>query len=94
MKKSSLPEPLSFRQQVNVSDIQKVIEPVFQAVDDNLIYYIDFSEDEFHLGGSSFAQVRNRIGSVSPTVKDAAYFKKCFNTVQKLINKDLITGRA
>ena len=72
------------------SDIQKVIEPVFQAVDDNLIYYIDFSEDDFHLGGSSFAQVRNRIGSVSPTVKDAAYFKKCFNTVQKLINKDLL----
>ena len=72
------------------SDINKVVEPVFQVVDDNSIYYIDFSEDEFHLGGSSFAQIRNGVGASSPSIKDAAYFKKCFNTVQELIKKDLL----
>ena len=72
------------------SDIKKVVEPVFQLVENNNIYYIDFSEDEFHLGGSSFAQIRNGIGESTPSINDAAYFKKCFNAVQELINKDLL----
>ncbi|MCP4884690.1 MAG: phosphoribosylformylglycinamidine synthase, partial [Flavobacteriales bacterium] len=72
------------------SEITKVVEPVFQAVENNRIYYIDFSEDEFHLGGSSFAQVKNGIGSQTPSINNAAYFKKCFNTIQELIKKDLI----
>ena len=72
------------------SDIRKVVEPVFKTSKNNKIYYIDFSEDEFHLGGSSFAQVRNGIGSATPSIKDAAYFKNCFNTIQKLITQDLV----
>ncbi len=72
------------------SDIRNVVEPVFQTTENNRIYYIDFSEDEYHLGGSSFAQVRNGIGSTTPSIKDASYFKNCFNTVQELIKKDLL----
>ncbi len=72
------------------SDIQNVIEPVFRLSDNNKIYYIDFSKGEFHLGGSSFAQIRNGIGSATPTIEDAAYFKTCFNTIQELIHKNLI----
>ncbi len=72
------------------SDIQNVIEPVFRLTENNKIYYIDFSKDEFHLGGSSFAQIRNGIGSETPSIEDAAYFKTCFNTIQDLIKKNLI----
>jgi len=54
------------------------------------IIYIDFSGDEFHLGGSSFAQVVNAIGTEVPGVDDAGYFVKAFETVQQLIRQGLI----
>ncbi|SHI97764.1 phosphoribosylformylglycinamidine synthase [Pseudozobellia thermophila] len=73
-------------------DITKVVEPVFQK-EGGPIYYINLSKDAYKLGGSSFAQVRNAIGSEAPTIVDAPYFKTVFNTVQKLIRKgDIIAG--
>ncbi|NRT16701.1 phosphoribosylformylglycinamidine synthase [Flavobacterium sp. 28A] len=68
----------------NCTDIQKVVEPVLQR-DGDSIYYINLSQDEFKLGGSSFAQTLNKIGKDAPTIKDAAFFKKAFNTIQELI---------
>jgi phosphoribosylformylglycinamidine synthase len=75
----------------NCNDITKVIEPVFQK-DAGSIYYINISQDHFKLGGSSFAQVVNRIGNDAPTVKDAAYVKNVFNTIQGLILDDQIVA--
>ena len=72
------------------SDIRKVVEPVFKTTDQNRIIYIDLSKDTYKLGGSSFAQIRNKVGSETPTVKDSAYFKKAFNTIQELIQDDFI----
>ena len=72
------------------NDIRKVVEPVFSRKTNNAIYYIDFSSDDFKLGGSSFAQVHNRVGNETPTVKDADYFKACFNAVQEAIVQDLV----
>lgn len=68
----------------NCTDITKVIEPVLKK-DAGSIYYINLSKDNFKLGGSSFAQVRNKVGTAVPTIRDAAYFKTAFNTVQQLI---------
>ncbi|KVV14056.1 phosphoribosylformylglycinamidine synthase [Flavobacterium sp. TAB 87] len=68
----------------NCTDIRKVVEPVLQK-DGGSIYYINLSQDEFKLGGSSFAQTLNAIGNETPTIQDAAFFKKAFNTVQELI---------
>jgi len=68
----------------NCSNITKVVEPVLQRNGGN-IYYINLSQDNFKLGGSSFAQVLNKIGSEVPTIKNAAYFKSAFNTLQDLI---------
>lgn len=68
----------------NCTDIRKVVEPVLQR-DGGSIYYINLSQDEYKLGGSSFAQVLNRIGTETPTIKDATFFKKAFNTIQELI---------
>lgn len=68
----------------NCTDIRKVVEPVLQR-DGGSIYYINLSQDDYKLGGSSFAQVLNKIGTETPTIKDAAFFKKAFNTIQELI---------
>jgi phosphoribosylformylglycinamidine synthase len=68
----------------NCIDITKVVEPVLQKNGGN-IYYINLSGDAHQLGGSSFAQVLNKIGDEAPTVVDAAQFKKTFNLIQELI---------
>jgi len=75
----------------NCSDINKVIEPVLQK-DAGSIYYINLSQDSFKLGGSAFAQINNKIGSEAPTIKDAGFFKKAFNSIQNLVNSQQIVA--
>jgi phosphoribosylformylglycinamidine synthase len=72
------------------SDIKKTISPDLKPVKGSHVLYIDFSKDQFKLGGSSFAQLLNKIGNDTPDVKDAAYFMKAFNAVQRLISEKLI----
>ena len=71
-------------------DIRKVVEPVIKNVAANKLYYINLSNDSFKLGGSSFAQTQNSIGTETPTIKSAAKFKNAFNTVQQLIKDEKI----
>lgn len=76
----------------NCTNITKVVEPVLQK-DGGSIYYINLSQDEFKLGGSSFAQTLNKIGNEVPTIKDAAFFKNAFNTIQELIkDRQIVAG--
>lgn len=75
----------------NCSNIQQVIEPVLQK-EAGSIYYINLSQDNFKLGGSSFAQILNKIGNEAPTIKDAPYFKKAFNSIQTLIVENLVAA--
>ena len=72
-------------------DVKKVVEPVLQK-EAGSIYYINISKDKFKLGGSSFAQVLNTIGSEVPTVTDASYVVTVFNTLQKLISEEKIAA--
>ncbi|NER12018.1 phosphoribosylformylglycinamidine synthase [Leptobacterium flavescens] len=71
------------------NDINAIVEPVLKKNGGN-IYYINISKDDFKLGGSSFAQILNNIGSQAPTIKDAAYFKLVFNTIQQAIKEGKI----
>jgi phosphoribosylformylglycinamidine synthase len=73
------------------SDIKKVVEPVLQK-DGGSIYYINVSQDDFKLGGSSFGQILNSIGSKTATVKSAAYVKTVFNVLQALISEEKIAA--
>ncbi|WP_417290058.1 phosphoribosylformylglycinamidine synthase [Corallibacter sp.] len=76
----------------NCTDITKIVEPVLQKNAGD-IYYINLSQDNFKLGGSSFAQVVNKIGNEAPTVKSADYVKTVFNTIQQLIlDKKIVAG--
>jgi phosphoribosylformylglycinamidine synthase len=73
-----------------VSDINKTISPALIDKPDSSIYYIDFSQDGFHLGGSSFGQVLNKVGDTVPSILDAEYFKNTFGAIQQLINDGLV----
>ncbi|SHH42406.1 phosphoribosylformylglycinamidine synthase [Winogradskyella jejuensis] len=75
----------------NCNDITNVIEPVFQKGKGD-IYYINISQDGYKLGGSSFAQIKNKIGNTTPNVQSADYVKTVFNTIQKLINDNKIVA--
>lgn len=71
--------------------IQKVVEPVLKKSGGDL-YYLNLSADSFKLGGSSFAQLLNAVGSEAPTVQDPAFFVHCFNGIQTLIREGHIVA--
>ncbi len=73
-----------------VSDCRKVVEPVLVNDESKEILFIDFSFCERALGGSAFAQSINKLGKTAPTVSEVEKFVSAFNTVQKLIEQDLI----
>lgn len=68
------------------NDVSKTVEPVLQPTEAK-IYYINLTGDSYKLGGSSFAQVCNAIGSETPTIKNTSHFIKSFNAIQQLIKK-------
>jgi len=72
-------------------DINRVVEPVLDA-EAGSIYYLNLSQDNFKLGGSSFAQIQNKVGMEAPSIKDDAAFATAFNTLQNLIRKDLVAA--
>ena len=76
-----------------INDIRKIVEPVIVNEPETSLLYIDMSRDSFKPGGSSFAQILNRIGSDVPTVKDPFYFAEVFNTIQSLIlDEKILSG--
>ncbi|MFK5878887.1 MAG: phosphoribosylformylglycinamidine synthase [Flavobacteriaceae bacterium] len=66
------------------NNINQVVEPVLQKKGGD-IYYINLSQDDFKLGGSSFAQIKNKIGTETPTIKNSEKFKVAFNAIQNQI---------
>ncbi len=73
----------------NCSDITRVVEPVLQK-DGGAIYYINLSQDGYHLGGSSFAQTQNRIGQTAPNILNDRLLATAFDAIQELIKADKI----
>lgn len=73
-----------------VSDVRKVVSPALLPVHGSSVLYIDFSSALPSLGGSSFAQVVNQLGSDTPDVTDAAYFSTAFEAVQELVDSEAI----
>jgi phosphoribosylformylglycinamidine synthase len=73
-----------------VSDIRKIISPVLKDIAKTNLIYIDFSKDQYCLGGSSFAQLTGNPGDKTPRAHEALYFAKAFNAVQILIGKGKI----
>ncbi len=68
-----------------VTDFRKIVVPVLKDDAATEIVYVDFSFDKLKLGGSSFAQVLNKVGKEVPDVKDSGYFVNAFMAIQQLV---------
>jgi phosphoribosylformylglycinamidine synthase len=71
-------------------DTIRAVSPCLETNLDSHLLYIPFGQGPYALGGSSFAQSLNQLGSDVPDIQDAPYFKKVFNTIQSLIKHDWI----
>ena len=72
-------------------DIYSIVEPVLKK-EGGALYYLNLSQDTYELGGSSFAQTRNKVGEKAPSIQDANHFAKAFNAVQAAIKNGLIVA--
>ena len=68
-----------------VLDVRKAITPVLKTTEGSKLIYIKFSNSDYQLGGSSFAQILNKLGENAPDVTDAEYFARAFNSIQELL---------
>lgn len=75
-----------------VHNIRKVISPVATTGNTTLIY-IDFSDDDFKLGGSAFFQSLNAVGEDAPTVNSAEKFVNAFTALQTLNRRGLVRAQ-
>ncbi len=71
-------------------DITKTVKPCLINDPETHLIYIDFSRSEYCLGGSSFAQIHNKIGNKTATITNPQYFAQAFDAVQTLINNELV----
>lgn len=73
-----------------VTDVRKIVTPVLRNDAATEIVYVDFSFDKLKLGGSSFAQILNKVGKEVPDVKDGDYFVKAFAVIQQLVAEGIV----
>lgn len=74
---------------VTISDITRKVTADIKQRGSNLIH-INLCPSEHRLGGSALAQVFGQLGDKCPDCKDIGLVKKTFNTIQQLIDNDLI----
>ncbi|WP_226388961.1 phosphoribosylformylglycinamidine synthase [Penaeicola halotolerans] len=74
------------------ADVKQIVSPALKNKIGSKIYYLNLSKSAFELGGSSFAQVCNQLGTQAPDVADASYFAKAFMATQSLIKNGKIAA--
>jgi phosphoribosylformylglycinamidine synthase len=70
-------------------DISIIVEPLLK-VDEAPIYYVPLAALDFELGGSSFAQIRNKVGKKIPAIVGGEELARIFNAIQEAIKSDYI----
>jgi len=73
-----------------VQDVKAIVEPVLSPIEGSRIFYVDFSQDDWKLGGSSYAQTKSALGTKAPEIKSAEHFKHAFNAIQECVEKGLL----
>lgn len=73
-----------------VTDVRKGVTPNLLKEAGTELVYIPLTQVPLSLGGSSFAQILNKLGTEVPDITDAAQFKKTFNAVQELLDQNKI----
>lgn len=85
-KKVLAPGTVIISAAAEVSDIKKVVSPVFRGDVGSSIYLVRFTDDVPQLGGSALYQTFDRLGQNVPDVSNPEYFKAAFAAVQALVN--------
>lgn len=74
-----------------VKDARRTLTPQLRRdCGDTELLLIDLGSGQNRMGGSAAAQVYEKVGSKAPDVDDANLLKGLFNTIQALIEKNLI----
>ena len=68
------------------SDIKSVVRPMAR-LNKGKLYYIPMSDQNYQLGGTAYAQLKNCVGNQAADVSDAALFKVNFDAIQELVKK-------
>ncbi len=71
-------------------DITKKVTPDIKKPGDSKLAFIDLAEGRNRLGGSALAQIFGQIGDEAPDVENPSLLIKAFNTIQRMIEGDLI----
>lgn len=74
-------------------DITNIVRTSMVTGIESHILYIPFNHlnnNSFTLGGSAFAQVTNQLGNECPDITNPAYFRECFEAVQRMIENRLV----
>ncbi|MGB3464662.1 MAG: phosphoribosylformylglycinamidine synthase, partial [Cyclobacteriaceae bacterium] len=72
------------------TDIRKVVNPDLKKNFRSSLVYIPFTNSSLALGGTSFAQIINAVGTETADVSDPSYFRTAFEVTQDLIKSDRI----
>ncbi len=72
-------------------DLNRAITPDLKMRGAPLLY-IDLGGGRVRLGGSALAQVRGRLGDLSPDLDDPALLGRAFAAVQQLLDRGLLTA--
>jgi len=73
-----------------VSDVRKVISPLLSEENNTVLLYVNLSSDGYELGGSSLAQILNKLGNRSPDITEPATFAEAFEFIQDCIKEEKV----
>jgi phosphoribosylformylglycinamidine synthase len=73
-----------------VTNVSNVVEPVLKPDEHTKLLYISMGLSPFELGGSSFGQLMDKLGTITPAIGSVDYFRSAFNLIQQLINGNKI----
>lgn len=85
------PDTLMVTAYAPVPHVARVITPDLKGRGDTSIIHIPLTA-QFRLGGSALLQCWNQIGDESPDLDDTHLLKRCFEAVQSLIKKGMVTA--
>jgi phosphoribosylformylglycinamidine synthase len=84
------PRELVISAYATMPDITRVVTPDIKNPGHSQLIFIDIAKDQARLGGSALAQVYGQLGKDSPDVDEPGLLKRAFQSVQKLISKNLV----
>ncbi|MCH5216192.1 MAG: phosphoribosylformylglycinamidine synthase [Muribaculaceae bacterium] len=71
-----------------VDNVRRTLSPVLSSKKSTL-FYLPFTQSQFALGGSAFAQSLGKVGSDVPVVDSPEYFAAAFDAMQHIVKQNI-----